>query len=549
MGKERVVLDREVIKTSAPPRVLAGEARLIAQGAMVIMLGQVASRVLGLVREMVISHLFGASGLVSAFRVAAIVPTIVYDLLIGGMISAALVPVISDYAQSERREELWKLMSLLFSLAIFLLALAVLALELGAPLVAWLLGGGFSPSLQAQTTRLARLIMPAIIFFGLSGVATGLLYARKRFIYPAFGAAIFNGGIIVGALILSPWLGIASLSLGVVLGSMLQLVIQLLGFRDLRFNFSLKFDHPGLRRIVRLYIPVLLGLVVSQVGIAIDRNLASRTGPQSIAWMYNATTLVQLSLGLVAVAISAAVLPSLSQFATAEEMVRFRRTLATGLRMVLVLILPAAAGLLALATPIIALIFEHGAFQPYDTSHTAQALRWYLLGLPFAAIDQPIIFAFYARKDTKTPVLVGVFSVLVYLVVALATIRPMGMIGLVFANSVQWASHALVMLVLAHRRLGLLRGQGLILALGKALLAATVMALMAYGAARGLEAFVGGGLLGETLIVVGAGGVGFLTYTLLILVLRSEEAGLVIELVRGVWQGRRLQVDVTFEGK
>ncbi len=543
-------MEREVIETpSAPPRVPGGEAHLIAQAAMVIMLGQVASRVLGLVREMVISHLFGATGLVSAFRVAAIVPTMVYDLLIGGMITAALVPVISDYAQPERREELWKLISLLFSLAIVVLALVVVVLELGAPVVSWLLGGGLSPPLQAQTTRLARLIMPATIFFGLSGVTTGLLYARQRFIYPAFGAAIFNGGIILGALILSPWLGIASLSLGVVLGSMLQLAIQLPALRDLRFNFSLEFDHPGLRRIVSLYIPVLLGLVVSQVGIAIDRNLASRTGPQSIAWMQNATTLVQFPLGLVVVAISAAVLPSLSQFAIAEEMVRFRRTLATGLRMVLVLILPAAAGLLALATPIIALIFEHGAFQPYDTSYTAQALRWYLLGLPFAAVDQPLIFAFYARKDTKTPVLVGVFSVLVYLVVALATIRPMGMIGLVFANSVQWASHALVMLILAHRRLGLLRGQGLLLALSKALLASTVMALMTYGTAKGLEAFVGRGLLGEPLIVIGAGGVGFLTYTLLILLLRSEEASLVIELVKGLWRGKRLQFDVRSGGE
>lgn len=513
------------------------------------MLGQVASRVLGLVRETVISHLFGATGLVSAFRVAAIVPTIVYDLLIGGMISAALVPVISDYAQPERRDELWKLLSLLFSLAVVVLAIVVLALELGAPLVAWLLGGGLGLILQTQTTRLARLIMPTIFFFGLSGVATGFLYARQRFIYPAFGAALFNTGIILGALVLSPRLGIASLSLGVLLGSVLQLAIQLPGLRDLRFNFTLSFDHPGLRRIVRLYIPVLLGLVVSQMGTAIDRNLASRTGPRSIAWMYNATTLIQFPLGLVATAISAAVLPSLSLFATIEEMARFRRTLATGLRMVLILILPATAGLLALAAPVIALIFEHGAFQPHDTLQTAQALRWYLLGLPFAAIDQPLIFAFYARKDTKTPVLVGLFSILVYLTVALATIRPMGMIGLVFANSMQWASHALVMLVLAHRRLGLLRGQGLILALGKALLASTLMALMAYGTAKGLGAFAGAGLLGESLIVVGAGGMGFLTYILLIFVLRSQEAGLVVELMKGVWQGRGLRFDQRSGGK
>ncbi len=508
---------------------------------MVIMLGQVASRVLGLVRETVISHLFGASGLVSAFRTAAIVPTIVYDLLIGGMISAALVPVFSDYVHPQRRQELERLASAVFGLAIGVLLLVILLLELAAPLVAWLLGGGLGASLQQETTLLTRIILPAIFFFGLSGVSTGLLYSNKRFLYPALGAAVFNAGIIIVALALSPLMGIKALSLGVVVGAILQLAIQIPGLRGLRL--SLTSWHPEIRRMALLYAPVILGIVVSQVGTAIDYNLASRTGEQSRAWMQAATYLIQFPLGLVAVAISAAVLPSLSQFATAEEMARFRGTLATGLRMVLVLILPAAAGLLALATPIIALIFEHGAFQPYDTLRTAQALRWYLLGLPFAAIDQPLIFAFYARKDTKTPVLVGIFSVLVYLVVALATIRPMGMIGLVFANSVQWASHALVMLVLAHRRLGLLRGQGLLLALSKAFLASTVMALMAYGTAKGLEAFAGGGLLGEPLIVVGAGGVGFLTYTLLIFVLRSEEAGLVVELVKGL--GRGSQFDVT----
>jgi putative peptidoglycan lipid II flippase len=381
--------------------------------------------------------------------------------------------------------------------------------------------------------------LPAIFFFGLSGISTGLLYAHKRFLYPAFGAAVFNAGIIIVVLALSRTMEIRALSLGVVVGAILQLAIQIPGLRDLRLSFT-SLWHPEIRRMAFLYAPVVLGIVVSQVGIAIDYNLASRTGEQSRAWMQAATYLIQLPLGLVATATSFAVLPSLSQFAITEEMARFRRTLATGLRMVLVLILPAAAGLLALATPIIALVFEHGAFRPHDTLHTAQALRWYLLGLPFAAIDQPLIFSFYARKDTKTPVLVGVFSVLVYLVVALATIRPLGMIGLVFANSIQWASHALVMLVLAHRRLGLLRGQGLFLALCKALLASTVMALMAYGTAKGLEAFIGRGVLREPLVVLSAGGVGFLTYTLLIFVLRSEEASLVIELMKGLWQGKRL---------
>ncbi len=517
-----------------PSRVAPGQSRLIARAATLLMLGNVASRFLGLIRETVISHLFGATGLVSAFRVAAIVPTMIYDLLIGGMISAALVPVFSDYAKPERREELWRLASLVFSLLAVVLLAVVFLLELGAPLVTWLLGGGLSPALQAETSRLMRLVTPAVLFFGLSGASTGLLYARQRFFYPAFAAAIFNLGIILAALLFSPRLGIAALSFGVLLGSVLQLAVQLPGLRDLRLSFSLDLRHPGLGRMVALYLPVLLGLVVSEVGIAIDRNLASRTGPQSIAWMQNATTLIQFPLGLVAVAIATAVLPSLSQFAAGEEAFRFRRTLGVGLRMVLVLILPATAGLLALGLPIIDLIFEHGAFLPYDTLHTAQALRFYLLGLPFAALDQPLIFAFYARKDTKTPVLVGVMAVLVYLVVALVTIRPLGMIGLVLANSVQWASHALVMLFLAHRRLDALRGQGLLLASCKAGLASAAMAFLVYGAACWLITTLALTPLGEVWIVAGAGGLGLLAYISLLLILRSEEVGLFLDMMKGV---------------
>ncbi|MFQ6001591.1 MAG: lipid II flippase MurJ, partial [Anaerolineae bacterium] len=285
-------MEREVLETpSAPPRVLVGEARLIAQAAMVIMLGQVASRILGLARETVISHLFGASGLVSAFRTAAIVPTIVYDLLIGGMISAALVPVFSDYVHPQRRQELERLASAVFGLAIGVLLLVILLLELAAPLIAWLLGGGLGVPLQGETTQLTRIILPAIFFFGLSGISTGFLYANKRFLYPAFGAAVFNVGIIIVALALSPLMGIRALSWGVVVGAILQLAIQIPGLRGLRLSLG-SLWHPAIRRMAFLYAPVVLGIVVSQVGIAIDYNLASRTGEQSRAWMQAATYLI-----------------------------------------------------------------------------------------------------------------------------------------------------------------------------------------------------------------------------------------------------------------
>ena len=498
----------------------------IAQAAVIVALGNVSSRCLGLIRETVISHLFGATGMVSAFRVASIVPTMVYDLLVGGMISAALVPVFSDYVTPLRRDELWRLASALFTLVAIALSAVVLILEVAAPGVSRLLGGGFDSALLSETTRLMRLIMPALLFLGLAGAATGLLYAEKRFVYPAFGASVFNAGIVLTALFLGNRVGIASLSLGVLLGSVLQLGIQLPGLRGLRFSFSLNLGYPGLRRMGSLYLPVALGLIVSQVGIAIDRNLASRTGEQSIAWMQNATTLIQFPLGLVAVAVSTAVLPSLSRLASSADMARFRRTLGMALRVVMLLIMPATAGLLVLATPVIALIFEHGAFEPYDTVRTAQALRLYLIGLPFAAVDQLLIFAFYARRDTRTPVLVGVLGVLTYLIVALTLITPLGMLGLVVASSVQLSVHALAMLYLSHRYFDGLRGQRL---------GATAVKVIVASAVTGVAVLLGtpwlagwGDLFaawGELLIVLAGGLLGLLIYGVMAWMLRVEDVG------------------------
>jgi len=504
----------------------------IAQAAGIIALGNVASRILGLVRETVIADLFGATGLVSAFNIASIVPKMIYELLIGGMVTAAMVPVFSDYASPERRRELWRLASAMFSLAVIAFSLLVLLLEFVAPQIAWILGGGFDAALQAQATALIRIILPSLVFFGLSGIATGLLYSLKDFTYPAFGAAIFNVGIIISSLLFARSLGIASLSFGVLLGSILQMAIQLPGLRRVRLTFSLNLSHPGLYRIIQLYIPVILSLVISQVGIAIDRNLASRTGEQTIAWMAAATTLIQFPLGLVSMAISMAVLPSLSQFDVSAELEGFKQTLALGLRLVLVLIIPAAVGLFVLGKPIIALIFEHGEFTAYDTAQTALALRFYLLGLPFAAIDLPLIFAFYARKDTRTPVMVGILGVIIYLIVALATIHPLGMVGLVLANSAQLTGHALIMLVLLYRRLEGVSGYHLLGTTLKALLASAAMGFAAYPVLVWLGGMVDAStLLGEVAMVGGTGVAGLVTYAAMISLLGVEEAKLIWEVI------------------
>ena len=509
--------------TPTSPNQAAGMAR----AASLIAAGNVTSRLLGLGRETVIAALFGATGSVSAFRVAQIIPTMLYDLLVGGMVSSALVPIFSTLAETNR-SRLWHLASLLLSLAVIVLAGVVLIIELFAPQVARLMAGGFDDQLLAETTGLIRITTPAVLFLSLSGIITGLLYALKRFTLPAFTASIFNAAIIVVALIgtqLFGW-GIATLAFGLLLGAFLQVALQLPGLRDARLRFAIDLQNPMLRQVIKLGLPVVLGLIISQIAIAIDRNLASHTGEQSIAWMQYATTIIQFPLGLISVAISLAILPTLSRQATAATanmsgLKEFVDTLAGGLRMVLVLIIPAAVALFVLAQPVVTLLFQRGQFTTYDTGQTTLALRIYLLGLIFAAIDQPLVFAYYARQNTLTPALVGLLGVGFYLIAAFipSLFRPLQMTDLVLANSVQLTGHALVMVWLVNR-MASLRKKRLGVTTLKAAAGSILMGLVLWVSLPLLQSVLTADTLITKTIIIGilvalGGGVYFAVLTLL----------------------------------
>lgn len=505
----------------------------LARSAGIIALGNVGSRALGLIREMVIAHFFGAEGSVSAFRLASRIPTMTYDLLVGGMLSAALVPVFSEYLVKKRQDELWRAVSVVFSLVTVVLGSIIVLLELTAPTIARLQGEGLGDALLVVMTRLVQLVGPAILFFGLSGVTTGLLYSLKRFTLPALAAVAYNLGIIVAAPLLAGRLDIYSLGVGAVLGAFLQLVIQLPGLRGGSLHFSLDLAHPALRHILRLYLPVALGVAIANAQVAVDGRLASYAGENVAAWMEFATRIIQFPHGLVAVAISLAALPSLAQSSAVGDAPGFRRTFGRGLRMVVALIVPAAVGLWVLAEPVIALVFEHGDFTAQDTIWVSLALRGYLIGLIFAAVDWPLNYAFYARQDTLTPALVGVISVGVYLAVALSWVGPLGILGLVLADSAKHFSHVLVMLILTWRRMGSLRGLGLSRTLLKAAVASALMALVVLAVTGGIERALGGrGTVTRLMVVVGSGGAGLTAYLAAAWILRIEELGQLVQIAR-----------------
>lgn len=509
-------------------------------------MGNIASRVLGLGREVVLSNLFGASRALEAFNNAVLVTRSLFDLLIAGHVNSAIVPVLSEIDAKHGRASLWRVLAALAGIVVLALAGVVIVMIAAALPVARMIGG--DAATVDETAGLIRLTAPALLLMCLFALYSGALYALRIFTYPALAAAVFNGTMVAVTLALGGTRQIEAAAVAWIAAAAAQLALQVYGLRSGKLRLSLHWRDPlvapVLRRIGRLYVPVIGSLVVDLVTTRFfTYALAARAlidhGNNYMQW---ATTLIQFPQGLVATAISAAVLPTLSRATVAErdglavEGQSFADTLGLGLRMTTVLILPAALALAVLAAPIVQLVFEHGAFTPYDTDITALALRLYVIGLPFAAWDLLLVYAFYARQDTLTPALVGVASLVVYAIAAVLLFPAFDLYALMLADAVKHVTHAAISAVLLARRGPVFAHQRLISTFARGLGAALGMAAAGVLVMRALAPLFGTNTLNE---IVGVGlslaacGVTYLTLGVL---LRLEE----LSLLRRVF--RRLQL-------
>jgi len=510
--------------------------RGLAAAAFLLMAGNLFSRVLGLVREQLTAGLFGAGNDIAAFTIADNLNTILFDLMINGMLQAALVPVLAQWAFPDRREEFRRIGGALLTLvALVLRGLALLGTIFAPTLVRLMtaLGGGETargPEVTNLTIDLVRLILPSIAFLGVGAVLMGMLFALERVTMPAFSTGARNLCVVLALLLFSGAIGVKSLPLGVVAGAIVMAAMQFPALNRAgalpRLNFD--FRHPAVRQILALYIPIFLGLLVSTAAVVVDRNLAWGAEEDALGAMRYATTLVQLVMGLVGAAVSIASLPALAKHFSAGDEHSFQSTLARALALVTALIIPAVFGLAAIAVPTVDLIFQHGATTPDQARSITIALLAYLPGHLFAAFDQVLIFSFYARQNTRTPVLVGVAATGVYFLVAFSLVDRYGMLGLVIANSVQFIVHTLVIAWLARRSFGLIHLDRLRSVAGRCTMAAIVMAAVALlvwiGLDRALPEAAGAVGIGRELALVAlpaaCGGALFL---LLAIRLRIEE--------------------------
>jgi putative peptidoglycan lipid II flippase len=498
----------------------------IARAAVQVVALFVLSRALGLAREMVVGAAFGTSGEYDAYLAAVRIPDILFTLIAGGALGSAFIPTFTGYFAQDDPAGGWRLASAVINLLLVALTVAAGTAWLGAPvLVPAILAPGFEPELRALTVSLMRAMLAAPIFFGVSGVVMGILNARQHFLLPALAPSFFNLSLIVGAWLLAPRMGVRGLALGYVVGALLHLLIQLPALRwvGARYRPLLTLRNPGVREVLRLMAPRVLGLAAVQLNFLVNTNLASRLGEGAVSALNYAWLLMLLPQGVFAQAVATAAFPTFAEQAARGERDEVRETLAATLRAVLFATIPAAVGLLALRQPLVALLFERGAFQATSTEAVAWALAFYAPGLVGHAGIEIVVRAFYALHDTWTPVWVGVMAMALNVVLSLvlptlfvwAGLLPHG--GLALANAVAALVEMLGLLVLIRPRLGGLEGWVLAGTVARAAAAAAVMAggLLAWQCA----------VVNAPVLLVGGGGIvlGVGIYLVIAVLLKAEE--------------------------
>jgi putative peptidoglycan lipid II flippase len=448
-----------------------------------------ASRVLGVARETVLAAKFGAGTEMDAFNVAFRVPNLLRDLFAEGAMTSAFVPTFTRTLTERGREAAWRLGNLVVnSLLLVTGTLVVLGIIFASPITRTIAPKfAETPGKLELTTELTIIMLPFLTTIAVSVAMMGMLNSLRRFFIPALSPAMFNIATIVCAFWLVPFMPgvglppIAGIAIGTLAGGLGQIVLQwpVLKREGFRYRAILDFNDPDLREVLRLIGPGTLGLAAVQINVVVNTYLAS-SEPQAVSWLSYAFRLMYLPIGLFGVSIATAALPEIARHASATDLPSIRRTVSGALRMMLMLNVPATLGLMVLAHPIVALLLEHGRFTPADTDATAVALMFYapgLLGYSAVKIAAP---TFYSLRDSRTPVVVSVLSVLANLGINLALFRLMGFRGLALGTALAAMFNAVALLWLLRRRLDGLEGRRIATSLVKILIASFVMSLAAW---------------------------------------------------------------------
>jgi putative peptidoglycan lipid II flippase len=509
-------------------------ARKLATASLIVMAGFVASRILGLVRAVVITQQFGTGREYEAFVAALTIPDLVFQILAGGAVGSAFIPVLKGYFARDDDDGAWRLTSIVMSLALLITVPISAVLAIFARPLTELVVPAWDPASKDLTATLMRTMLVTPAIFALSGFATSVLNSFQRFVLAMLAPIMYNLSIILSAIVLRP-LGIEGVAIGVGAGALLHLLIQVPGLLKvgMRYRFGLDVRHPGVREVLRLMGPRMIGLGVTQVNQLVNVILASyllvgSIGYLNVAWLMLMTPLV------LAMAVSTAVFPTLAEESASNHPDAVRDVFVISLRTILFLTIPMAVGLMTLGEPLIRLLFEHNAFTAESTRWTQYALTFYAIGLAGHATVEIVDRVFYALHDTWTPVKAASIAFTINLLLGLVLMSTrLNFGGLALANSLAALTEATLLMLLIRRRIPSLELMPIFRTLSRTVAASLLMGLTIAMLPRLLQDRLPLAASIELPIVVGlvviAGGMVYFVFSFL---LQSEELRVLLRLAR-----------------
>ena len=439
---------------------MKSEKKLITKAAGVVGFWTSLSRISGFIRDLIIAIVLGAGVGSDSFFVAFRIPNLLRRLFAEGALSAAFVPTFIETLQKDGKEEGIRLARIAVTFSTIVLCFITVLGIVFTPQIVRVIAPGFfdDPEKFGLTTQLTRIMFPYIFFISLVALVSGALNSLGRFAAPAAAPILLNISMIGGILILTKgldWPPGYSLSWAVTLAGLLQLLLQIpfLMAEGVTIKPDFHFRYPPLRRMGRLFVPAAIGGAVYQVNVLVGTMLASLLPVGSVSWLYYADRLVEMPLGVFAIALGSAALPSMSRLASSGDYKGLGESVSFSLRLIAFFIIPASVGLIVLREPIISVLFQHGRFTFTDTIETSYALLWYTAGLWAFSGLKVVTQAFFSLKDTKTPLWVSLFAVALNLGAGILLMHPMKHGGLALATTLAAAFNFVILFLILIRRI------------------------------------------------------------------------------------------------
>jgi putative peptidoglycan lipid II flippase len=498
------------------------------------------SRIAGLVREIVASSFFGTSAGFSAFTLAFQVPNVVRSLFADAALSAAFVPVFTEMLEQGRRRDAFRLASTLFLLILTVLGAITVLFVLGAGVIMPLVIGSELQPVRDLCVGLSRVLFPVVLVLGLNGLTVGILNAYDHFAIPALSPLVWNAVILAFLVVSHEMLtGDARLygyAAGVVAGTVVQFAMTLPQVYRLGFRLQVRgvsFRDARVLRVLMLMLPVTIGLGLINFNVLINSILGGLVSPGAPRAIDAAFRIYMLPQGLFSVAIATVLFPTLSRFAARKDFDGLRALLGTGMRQILLLLVPAAVATLVLAEPITRLIYEHGAFGAGSTEAVSTALLWFSFSLPTSGLNLLLTRTFFSLQRPWITTWISAVNLAVNAAVSVALYKPLGIAGIVIGTAVGSAAMTIAQVLVLRRELhGRLDVTRTVAALARTLVAAALLGLVAWGSWHLLDAALGRGLAGQVLSVGVALLAGAAVYVAAVLALRIPEARQITDLVR-----------------